>query len=538
MALVRMMRVACVSIALAGVARAQAVLYELTGSSAFDAFGSTLAAVGDVDDDGRMDFAVGAAYDDLYGSNAGRVLICSGATGAVLLELHGSVGDHFGQSVAQVFDFDGDGIGDVLVGASGAGSGGRAYIFRLPDGALIQTKSWFDPEGFGFQVAGLGDITGDGHPDFGVRTAVTDIFGPFYPGCFYFYSGAGGGLDPADSCGASVYDAAGDVNGDGVDDFLTSNSGLLVSGPLHVELRSGVSFDLLDLIIDDDIIDFVSGFRGRDFDGDGQPEYLFTYRGPITKRVVQVRRLPSGGGPPEILFSITIGSAQYPWVGTIESACCADVTGDGTPDILLGCPSSTTSAGSQAGSILAFDGLDPHDLLFHIDGEVAAGHFPTTLVGLGDLDGDGGEEFAAGVSETTTTPGAVRVYSWVRWLAAWSEYGLSGPTHPHLSGEGLPAPLSTITLLADAATPAAPSFLVIGLASQELPFKGGLLEVAPDVVVGPIWTSPTGNLTLSGQVPASVPPGLNLYFQLWVQPLQFGYDWQYSNGLQATIHSG
>jgi hypothetical protein len=101
-----------------------------------DLFGSSLAALGDLDRDGRPDLAVGAAFDDDGGLNRGAVW-------NLFLEDLGTVRNHakvsdtaggfagvlddndfFGLSVASPGDLDGDGNADLVVGASNDDDGG------------------------------------------------------------------------------------------------------------------------------------------------------------------------------------------------------------------------------------------------------------------------------------------------------------------------------------------------------------------------------------------------------------------------------
>lgn len=100
-----------------------------------DYFGSSIASLGDLDGDGVVDLAVGAAFDDTKGSARGAVLV-------LFLNLNGSVKstlklasstnggpslsnhDAFGTSVASLGDLDGDGVTDLAVGAWGDDSGG------------------------------------------------------------------------------------------------------------------------------------------------------------------------------------------------------------------------------------------------------------------------------------------------------------------------------------------------------------------------------------------------------------------------------
>lgn len=79
-------------------------------------FGEAFAGLGDFDGDGHDDIAVGAPAVNLL---AGRVTIYRGFDGAVLAQRNGSIGDRFGTQVVGVGDVDGDGRGDVAIGAPG-----------------------------------------------------------------------------------------------------------------------------------------------------------------------------------------------------------------------------------------------------------------------------------------------------------------------------------------------------------------------------------------------------------------------------------
>src|SRR6056297_2404946 len=133
------------------------------------AFGGSVSAVPDADGDGTDDFAVGAANEDVGAENAGRAYLFSGATGELLQTLESPVppiNGRFGTSVSGVADVDGDGRGDVVVGAPGeSDTSGRIYIFSGATGDLLRTVLSPNPEFnglFGFVVAGMNDVNGDG----------------------------------------------------------------------------------------------------------------------------------------------------------------------------------------------------------------------------------------------------------------------------------------------------------------------------------------------------------------------------------------
>ena len=130
---------------------------------------------------------------------------------------------------------NGDGYADVVVGAMGTNSNvGAAYVYLGGPGGLSTnaTPSLAGPGGangfFGCSVSGAGDVSGDGYADI--------VVGAFEvssgTGAAYVYLGGGSGLstspiaiaNPNPPSGGNpgffgfAVAAAGDVNGDGLDD--------------------------------------------------------------------------------------------------------------------------------------------------------------------------------------------------------------------------------------------------------------------------------------------------------------------------------
>jgi hypothetical protein len=162
-----------------------------------DQLGSAVAALGDLDRDGTPDLAVGAWLDDDGGC-------CDrGAVWILFLRPDGTVESHqkissieggftgtlddndrFAYAVASLGDLDCDGNADLAAGAVGDGDGGldrgAAWIlFLARDGTvrlhtkISDTSGGFngaldDDDLFGFAVAGLGDLDGDGNADLSV----------------------------------------------------------------------------------------------------------------------------------------------------------------------------------------------------------------------------------------------------------------------------------------------------------------------------------------------------------------------------------
>ena len=101
-----------------------------------DLFGTSAASLGDLDGDGVGDLAVGVWRDDDGGTDRGAVwILFLNKNGAVKSHQKISVTeggftgildflDAFGISVASLGDLDGDGVGDLAVGAHGDDDGG------------------------------------------------------------------------------------------------------------------------------------------------------------------------------------------------------------------------------------------------------------------------------------------------------------------------------------------------------------------------------------------------------------------------------
>ncbi len=195
----------------------------LHGSAHADRFGHAVAAGADLDGDGVGDLLVGApGVDGSAGVNSGEVMAFSGATGAQLLSVQGRLlGESCGSSVAFIGDLDGDGISDILIGSpDGNHHDGAVHAVSGATGQAIYTLSGSGGEKLGFSLASLGDTDGDGVDDFLVGAPLANGVG-----AAYLCSGATGtqilqidGLN-GESLGVSVGDA-GDFDGDGAADLF------------------------------------------------------------------------------------------------------------------------------------------------------------------------------------------------------------------------------------------------------------------------------------------------------------------------------
>ena len=125
---------------------------------------------------------------------------------------------------------------------------------------------------------------------------------------------------------------------------------------------------------------------------------------------------------------------------------------------------------------------------------------------------------------------------WHRGLPGWTDLGLGLAGQqgvPSLAGSGLPAGGSPITLTLSKALSSSLAHLVMGLSLLDAPFKGGVLVPHPDQLVLALPTGAAGSIALTGTLPAGVPAGVDLYFQMWIEDGTAVHGLSASNGLRG-----
>jgi hypothetical protein len=203
----------------------------------FLAFGFSLAAMGDLNGDGKSEIAVGSPTR--RSNRFGQVFAFRSSDGSVLwqrAEPSTQALASFGQSQASIDDVNGDGVRDILVdapfhdydpSANGFLLAGRAYVLSGASGTILRSHDNPSPaadERFGQGLTGLADETGDGIDEYALGDPVA--------GAIFVHQGNDGALlrsiaspgTPATDGFGSPLVRVDDEDGDGRDDFWAAAS--------------------------------------------------------------------------------------------------------------------------------------------------------------------------------------------------------------------------------------------------------------------------------------------------------------------------
>jgi FG-GAP-like repeat/FG-GAP repeat len=298
----------------------------------------------DVDGDGHADIAAGARFKLQNGTQQnGSATVWSGASGAPIRAWDGEWGDGlFGHWVMPVPDLSGDGLADVIIAAPHAPVNGVArgiLVARSPKtGEELWKRAETESENLGWDLTLAGDQDGDGR---------TDLF-----------VGA-----PAELSGR-VY-------------LLSGKDGTVLR--TYAPREEGGSFGWYVARLDD-------------LDGDGHAD--LAVGGPSA---VDADGARVGGA---WVLSSASGRELYHWKGTDRRggfggvvAAVADLDGDGKGEIAVAAPATEDQTRTLPGELRIYSSATGKELR-HWSGKQPGELFGRMVVGTGDLDGDGVDDFA------------------------------------------------------------------------------------------------------------------------------------------------
>jgi hypothetical protein len=152
------------------------------GPTAGEQYGHSVAGLGDVNGDGHDEVLIGAPLADTAGANSGRIELRSTPQGAPLRTHTGTTGEKMGYAVAAVSDADYDNRPDYAVGSpefafSGTLDRGIVRVFSGASGGAFGSATGQLGSSFGRSIASVGDVNGDGFGDLLVGATTSDVNG-------------------------------------------------------------------------------------------------------------------------------------------------------------------------------------------------------------------------------------------------------------------------------------------------------------------------------------------------------------------------
>ena len=385
----------------------------IDGVASGDRTGAAVTAAGDVNGDGRADVMVGAPGFDaaadrmdvgavyvIYGQAAGGN-VDLGALGARGIRVQGSgADDQLGGSVASVGDTNGDGRGDLLIGAPDADRRGRAAsgaaflilgaqtpanvdLQNAPATRAVSIDGAQSDDVTGVSVAAAGDVNADGRADMLIGANFADR-----PGAMPLPTGEDAG---------AAYVVFGTTTPVSVDLAVDDAASIRINGNLASDY-AGIAVAGVGDINGDGKADVAVGASGADLQSgtDSGAVYMVYGRAGAagTGHSVNLGALGAAG------IVIEAGRADDRGGSSLASG---DVNQDGRLDLLVGAANAKNNNRARSGSGYALFGQQPwvatslvtNAQQARYDG-AAAGDEAAASIAAADLDGDGKLDLAVG----------------------------------------------------------------------------------------------------------------------------------------------
>jgi hypothetical protein len=388
----------------------------IQGMNTFDYTGFSVSDAGDVNGDGLADVVVGVPYADPNDqSRSGAAYLIYGKADGTAVDLNdvaagnggfaitgANVGDAAGWQVSGGGDINGDGLSDIVLGASFASVGdqfiaGKSYvIFGKTDTATVDLnditagKGGFVMNGIdfadraGFSVSDAGDVNGDG---------LNDLIVGAYAAEYNNFTSAG-----------EAYLVFGKTDGTPVElrEVAAGNGGFIIEGTSAFDKLGNAVSSAGDLNGDgfDDLM--IAAFEGDVTDSSNAGEIYIIF-GKTETTPVNVADISVGNGG----FSIN-GINAFDKAGTSVKNV-GDVNGDGVADIIVGAPGVDVGTQLDAGAAYIIFGKTDTTAInlaeiaagiggFIINGNNAYDAAGTSVSGAGDVNGDGFDDVIVGAT--------------------------------------------------------------------------------------------------------------------------------------------
>lgn len=397
-----------------------------------------IAAAGDVNGDGYGDIIVGANLDNTVASSAGAAYLLSGplygkldASSATAKFLGEAESDWAGYSVASAGDMNGDGYGDLIIGAPHNSQFlGAAYVVLGPASGTQHLSSAYmklvGVEDFGIAgsiVAPAGNAGGTGTSGIFVNGSLSDE-NYHQTGLVYVVTTVSAGTVPLSLAQALITNetkdegaspaSAGDVNGDGYEDILIGATGSDAGGEsagavylLHGPVSGSASLSNAAAVLVGENANEYAGATvssAGDVNGDGFADVLVGTRAEQGQSVFAAYLLY---GPLDGTMSLSEADVRFTlhdetgvWYSVSGAG---DVNGDGYDDVLIGAPKSSKAFLVYGPITSGYYDLANADATFEAEeGTLVAG---VAVSSAGDVNGDGYADILIGAYGDSATYG-------------------------------------------------------------------------------------------------------------------------------------